>query len=135
MKILLIDDDSGYCEMFKDHTETLKYKDEEKKGKKVCTPTTVSEKKDLDKIEIESFPLIVVDHTLDWGYGVEEIKRLSKKCESDFALISTVTNELYTHANKQNERITGIFGKNDLSKLDEWIIYTIDKIECLEELR
>ncbi len=116
MNILLIDDDEKYGVMLEDHFKETEH-----------TFRIVSNQIDLCKIDLNFFSIVIMDHTLQWGAGVREIEKLSKKCSLDFALISTNKDGIFLKENTKNPRITGIFGKYELNKLDSWIKWSEEK--------
>ena len=119
MRILLIDDDTKYCDLVKDHM-----------GQSDHNLVFVHSKDALHSLNIQDFELIIMDHTLQWARGVDEILRLSQICKSDFALVSTgnYLDNIFENDNVKNPRITGIFGKYELDKLDSWLKWSLDKI-------
>ena len=122
MQILLIDDDFSYIEIALNHFKDLGYQ-----------LNHVETRAGLESVDLEEYDLIMCDHTLGWGVGIQEIERLQMLCNADFALISTDAPPLYTVETIKNERITGIFSKWDFEKLKNWLTYSEEKKRYLKD--
>ena len=113
---MLIDDDRDYCHILTDYLK--------KTGTfLVC----ITNEMDLRRIELNQYDVILVDHTLGWTFGDILIDDMFSKTKASFALISTYAPNLFNIENTVSPRISDMFGKYQLSKIDEFIDYVGQK--------
>ena len=114
MELAIIDDDSLYCEIIKEHSEEI--------GKKI---TIFSNGNDFIKIgpdEAEKFDFIIIDHSLIDMTGVELVKSIRPWIPSKICLISTYGNAL-TSIQKKSLGVSGDFQKLDIDSIINWFHY------------
>lgn len=110
MRVLVIDDDRGYCEI-------LLHRFQDSEHEFICCSTS----EELSQVDVSEFKAVIVDHTLDWAKGVDEIYRLSPMTNAVFALVSTTPPELFTVDNIVSDKIRDIFDKWEWKKVDEFL--------------
>jgi DNA-binding response OmpR family regulator len=100
-RIAVIDDDLDQLEVFKHFfMEQPEYDVEYYTGHK-----------DFRKADLESFDLVIVDHTLEKMLGTDLIEACYGKTHARFALISTWIESIFTAENKKNPKISGLIAK------------------------
>lgn len=77
------------------------------------------------------FSIGIIDHSLSWGTGAEQIQRLSKLCNLDFALVSTQKDSIFVQENIKDPKISGLFGKYEFDEMDSWIRWIEEKRRIL----